>query len=295
MIRLLPLAGLLLAGCTAAPGAPAGDRPTIVSLNPCTDAILAEVTAPGQLLAISHYSKDPSSSSMEPEQAARFAATGGTVEEVLALDPDVVVASSFIAPATRAALEDLGLKVVTFGGTGTVEESLAQIRELAALVGDEAAGERLVADIEAALDEAASDGPSVEAALWQPGGIVPGEASLVSDLLRRTGYASYGAARGMAQADYLSLEQVVADPPQVLLVAGSERGQTHPALENLPEMRRESFDTRLIYCGGPTIIRAVQRLAEIRKNMFPREDGDLKPLPKRRIAGDPRLREGSVK
>ena len=43
---------------------------------------------------------------MPAEQALRYPATGGTVEEVLALDPDVVVAGSFIAPATLAALED---------------------------------------------------------------------------------------------------------------------------------------------------------------------------------------------
>ena len=265
MKRLAPALALLLAACAG--GGAARDEvagPTVVSLNPCTDAILARVASPGQLLAISHYSKDPSSSSMEPEDAARFAATGGTVEEVLALDPDVVVASSFLAPATRAALEELGVEVVTFGGTGTVEDSLAQVRELATLVGNKAAGERLVSDIEAALGNASPDGPAVETALWQPGGIVPGEASLVSDLLRRTGFTSYGTARGMAQADYLSLEQVVADPPEVLLISGSERGQSHPALENLAGMRRESFDTRLIYCGGPTIIRAAQRLAEIR-------------------------------
>ena len=265
MKPVAPALTLLLAACAG--GGAAGDEVaglTVVSLNPCTDAILAHVAAPGQVLAISHYSKDTSSSSMEPEEAVRFAATGGTVEEVLALDPDVVVASSFIAPATRAALEELGVEVVTFGGTATVEDSLVQVRELAALVGNEAAGERLVSDIEAALDEASPGGPAVEAALWQPGGIVPGEASLVSDLLRRTGFSSYGSPRGMAQADYLSLEQVVADPPEVLLIAGSERGQSHPALENLAGMRRESFDTRLIYCGGPTIIRAAERLAEIR-------------------------------
>ena len=265
MKRLAPALALALAGCAGS--GVAGEevtRPTVVSLNPCTDAVLARVAGPGQLLAISHYSKDPSSSSMESEDAARFAATGGTVEEVLALDPDVVVASSFLAPATRAALEKLGVEVATFGGTATVEDSLAQVRELAALVGNEAAGEALVADIEAALDQAAPDGPAIEVALWQPGGIVPGEASLVSDMLRRTGFASYGAKRGMGQADYLSLEQVVADPPEVLLVAGSERGQLHPVLEKLAAMRRESFDTRLIYCGGPTIIRAARRLAEVR-------------------------------
>ncbi|MBX7460560.1 ABC transporter substrate-binding protein [Qipengyuania huizhouensis] len=266
MIRLLPVLALLLAGCAGAgPGRSSPDyRPTVVSLNPCADAILAEVAEPGQLLAISHYSKDPRASSMSVEDAARFPATGGTVEEVLALDPDVVVASTFIAPATRAALEDLGLRVVTFGGTADIASSIAQIRELAALVENDREGERLVEQIELALSEVADTAEPVEAALWQPGGIVPGEASLVSDLLRRTGFASYSEARGMAQADYLSLEQVVADPPQVLLVAGSEAGQRHPVLDEVDGMARADFDTRLIYCGGPTIIRAARRLKTIR-------------------------------
>ncbi|MBX7531829.1 ABC transporter substrate-binding protein [Qipengyuania sp. 1XM1-15A] len=259
--------GLLLAGCAGndAPAPQAGDKPTIVSLNPCTDAILAEVAAPGQLLAISHYSKDARSSSMATHDAARFASTGGTVEEVLALQPDVVVASTFLSPATMAAMADLGLDVRTFGAASTVEESIAQVRELAALAGREDAGERLVAQIQQALEDAASAGEPVEGALWQPGGIVPGEASLVSDLMRRTGFKSYAATRGMAQADYLSLEQVMADPPQVLLVAGTEAGQTHPVLDTVTEMRRETFDTRLLYCGGPTIIEAARRLAEIRE------------------------------
>ena len=96
MNPLLAASVLLLAACAqgGADAPTAGARPTIVSLNPCTDAILADVTAPGQLLAISHYSKDPRSSSMPAEQASRYRATGGTVEEVLALDPDVVVAGA---------------------------------------------------------------------------------------------------------------------------------------------------------------------------------------------------------
>ncbi len=267
-MRFLPALALLLAAC-AGEGpvrAPQGEQPTIVSLNPCTDAILAEVTVPGQLLAISHYSKDPRASSMMPQTAARYSATGGTVEEVLALDPDIVVASSFIAPATRAALEDLGVRLVTFDAASSVEASVAQVRELAVLAGNPSAGDALVRDIEQALAAATAQPATVEAALWQPGGIVPGERALVSDLLRRTGFASYSAARGMEQADYLSLEEVLADPPQVLLVAGSEQGQRHPVLDQFPGLRREAFDTRLLYCGGPTIIRAAERLAAIRRN-----------------------------
>ncbi|MBO6769249.1 MAG: ABC transporter substrate-binding protein [Erythrobacter sp.] len=243
-----------------------GERPTIVSLNPCSDAVLAEVAAPGQLLAISHYSKDPRSSSMDMATAARFPATGGTVEEVLALDPDVVVAGGFLAPATRAAFADLGIEVVTFGIAGDVAASMQQVRDLASLAGDVAAGERLIDTIEEALAEARPAGDErAEVLLWQPGGIVAGEQALVSDLLARTGFENVAPSRGLSQADYVALEDVVAAPPRVLLVAGSQMGQRHPVLNALPDMRREHFDTGLLYCGGPTIIRAVERLAEIRE------------------------------
>ncbi|MBO6525988.1 MAG: ABC transporter substrate-binding protein [Erythrobacter sp.] len=263
---------LLLSACASEGPARVGgegggvERPTIVSLNPCSDAVLAEVAAPGQLLAISHYSKDPRSSSMDMATAARFPATGGTVEEVLALDPDVVVAGGFLAPATRAAFADLGIEVVTFGIAGDVAASMQQVRDLASLAGDVAAGERLIDTIQQALAEARPAGDErIEVLLWQPGGIVAGEQALVSDLLARTGFENVAPSRGLSQADYVALEDVVAAPPRVLLVAGSQMGQRHPVLDALPDMRREHFDTGLLYCGGPTIISAVERLAEIRE------------------------------
>nr|WP_137678069.1 helical backbone metal receptor [Parerythrobacter lutipelagi] len=258
------LAALTLAGCTAGAVSQRGDReePTIVSLNPCTDAVLAEIAAPDQLLAISHYSQDPSATSMEVERARAFATTGGTVEEVLALDPDVVIAGNFLPPATQAAFEDLGVKVETFGIASSVEESVAQVRRLGAIAGKHDGAERLARRIEAAARPVSGKKP-VSAVLWQPGGIVPGEGALVSDLLRRAGFSSHSAKHGLSQADYLSLEQMLASPPEVLLVSGAERSQRHPALKEMPGLRIERFDPSLLYCGGPTIIRAMERLETI--------------------------------
>ncbi len=242
------------------------DLPTIVSLNPCTDAILAEVAEPAQVLAISHYSHDPSATSMDLAQARRFHAIGGTVEEVLALDPDVVLASNFLTPATRNALDDLGIRVETFDIAPTVEDSLAHVERIGAVSRQPDKAARLasrIASSVAALEK--GRGKSVSTVLWQPGGIVPGEATLVGDLMRRSGLASHSKAIGMGQADYLSLETVLADPPDLLLVAGRERSQGHPALAYLSAMRIERFDPSLLYCGGPTIIRAAARLAEVRQ------------------------------
>ncbi|MXO92762.1 ABC transporter substrate-binding protein [Erythrobacter arachoides] len=255
---------LLAGGCAAAPPHFAGDRATIVSLNPCADAILAEVAAPGQLLAISHYSKDPAASSMEAGQAARFPATGGTAEEVIALAPDMVVADIFLAPATRAALEGAGIRVETVGIVSDLDQSLTQIRQLVALTGEGARGETLAARMTEAWEASAFDGPPIDTLLWQEGGIVPGEATLAANLLAHTGFALHSAARGLGQGAYLPLEQVLADPPELVLAAGDERMLSHPVLGRVDGLRYERLDGNLLFCGGPTIPRALARLRAIR-------------------------------
>ncbi|WP_251566973.1 ABC transporter substrate-binding protein [Erythrobacter sp. 3-20A1M] len=262
-------AAAALAGCTAAPPVrqTGAAHPTIVSLNPCTDAILGEIAPPGQVLALSHYSRDPAASSMPVARAQRYGTTGGTVEEIAALAPDMVVASDFIAPATRAALTDMGIRVETFGIASTVTDSRAQVTRLAELTDRQREGAALNARIAAAVAPVA-DAP-VSTVLWQPGGIVPGDNTLATELMARAGLASLSVQRGLRQADYLSLERLTVDPPRLLLVAGNERGQRHPALREIPGMEVARFDPSLLYCGGPTIIRAMKRLREIRAQLSP--------------------------
>ncbi|WP_231638893.1 ABC transporter substrate-binding protein [Aurantiacibacter marinus] len=238
--------------------------PSIVSLNPCADAILHEVAAPGQLLSISHYSHDPRSSSMMPGDAPGYPSNGGTAEEVIALGPDVVVADIFMPPATRSALENAGIRVELLGIAGTLEESHAQIRQLAAVTGEAQRGEQLVARIDTAWNSAAFSGSPVNTLLWQAGGIVPGEQSLASAMLEHTGFASHAASRGLGQGAYLPLEEVLSDPPSLVLAAGNERMLSHPVLRQLDNVRYDTFDSALLYCGGPSIPRALARLAEIR-------------------------------
>lgn len=243
---------LLLAACAPAASGQAADGPTIVSLNPCLDAIAVEV-APRQVLALSHYSRDPGSSSIPPAVAARYAVTGGSAEEVIALAPDLVLASSFLPEPTRAALERAGLRVETFGSPTSVAASTAQVREVARLAGRAAEGEALVAAMERAAVPA-PDAARVDTLLWQPGEIVAGEATLVAELLRAKGFASHAAAMGLGQADFVALETVLARPPELLLVAGDSAGQRHPLLGELSGTRVAPLAPNLLFCGGPTVI-----------------------------------------
>lgn len=256
-----------LAACGAdAARTPGEGGPTLVSLNPCLDAILVEVAEPHQILALSHYSRDPAASSMDVALAKRFGVTGGTAEEIIALKPDIVLASSFIAPATHAALERAGMRVETFGSPASVTDSMAQVRALAGLTGQRQAGEALAHAI--ATTPAQPAGDTWSAMLWQPGQIVAGDASLVGEHLRWAGLTNHAAARGLGQADFVALEDVLADPPQLLLVAGDASGQTHPLLtDQRKTMHVARFDPALFYCGGPSIIAARTRLLDIRAEL----------------------------
>ena len=240
--------------------------------------MLAELADPEQLLAISAYSRDPASSSMDLALARRWPETNGAVEEVLGLRPDVVVSGSYTAPATRAAYAGLGLRLEELPIAPNVAESEAQVRHLAKLTGHPERGEAMVNRIEAAL-AAAKPPPGtapLSAVVWESGGIVAGDGTLIADLLRRTGFSNSAAARGLGQAQVLPLERMLADPPQVILAAGNARASEdrmlrHPALAALTATARARLDPALLWCGGPTIVKAVGRLAEIR--------AALKPLP----------------
>ena len=274
------LAGLclILSACAPVPSARHGlvEGPAIASLNPCSDAVLAEVADPAQILAISHYSQNAASSSMDLARARRMNATSGALEELLALHPDVVIADPFLPAVTAIALERRGIRLVRMPIASTVEESKVQVMVLATVAGHRQRGEDLAARIDRALARAAPPSGSraiaapISAVVWQSGGIVPGDTSLIGDLLRRTGFRNLAAAKGMRQADYLPLEVMLADPPRVILAAGDPRSNedrllAHPALERLRGTRRERFDPSLLWCGGPTIVRAAARLAEVRK------------------------------
>ena len=265
-------AALLLA--MAAAPVPAAAPLRIVSINPCVDAILMHVADPAQIAGISHYSKDPRASSITMAQAARFAATSGTAEEVVALAPTLVIAGAHVAPATIAALRRMDIALLQLGVPETIAESRDQIRQIAAAAGHPERGASLNARIDAAVGAARSAAPPVPALIWQGGGLVPGEATLASELLRTAGFHNLSHDYGLKTWDVLPLEYLVARPPAVLFSVGDTRGEDrmlgHPVMQRLAmhtEIRR--YPERLLRCGGPTIIDALATLASARHSLKP--------------------------
>jgi iron complex transport system substrate-binding protein len=240
-----------------------------VSTNPCADQLLIALAPPRRIAAISHYSQEADESSIPLDVARRYRGIAGTAEEVIALKPDLVLASSFTPNDTLAAYRRLGLKVLLLDSPTTIAASREQIRTVAAALGERVAGDALIARIDGAVAAAAPKGAARPSALlFISGNLASGGPTLLGEMLGRAGFGDSGRAFGLTQSTPLSVERLLAHPPQVILdpdpgsrTASLRREILGKAGYRVVEAR---FPRALINCGGPTIADAMTRLAAIR-------------------------------
>lgn len=246
----------------------------IVSMNLCLDSALVELVPHQHILALSQYSRDPWRSTVA-SIARTLPYTNETAEEVAALKPDLVLASRHSAIATRNALRRVGIRFELFDVPKTVEESLGQIRKLAALLQRQDQGEALIARIEQAIVDArpAPGTAAITAAIYQPGGLSSGAGTVVNELMQIAGLDNVAVSYGIKGYRPLPLELLVSNPPEILLIGDTTHGAPthaerivhHRALRALQfRMHREPYPARLLYCSGPAMIDALDALVAAR-------------------------------
>lgn len=280
MIRQISLALLLLSGCAPqrpAPPAPSAKPVRIVSMNPCVDTILMEIAQPEQIAAISHYSHDPRATSVPMAWAMQFPAVSGAAEDVIAAEPDLVIAGPHVSIQTIAALKRLGISLMQVAVPETVDESKEQISAIAKRIGRQQSGVSLNTRIDTAMAAADTDAPPVSALIWQGSGLVPGKGTLADELLTRTGFRNLSSSLGLKQWDILSLEGLLSDPPTILLAGQANMGAgngdanrmlSHPVLRKAgARIRVAHYPSSLLHCGGPVIMKSVARLVEVRRSL----------------------------
>ncbi len=267
------IAAALVAFAFAAPARAEVRR--VVSLNPCLDVILVNVADREQIAALSHFSRDTSSSTIA-ELSKSFPITYESAEEVLSFAPDLVLTSRHSSLGTRNALRRVEIKTELFSEPKSIEESLAHVRRIAELVGHAERGEELITRIQIALKDAAPapTAAPVPALIYQRNGFSTGGGTLVDEMLHTAGFDNVASRYGLSGWGNISLELVVANPPRIILagedVPGmptwADRVLRHPALRNIEgRMKRFTFPDRLIYCGGPVLIEAARALVAARR------------------------------
>ncbi len=264
-IAVLAMAGLS-APVLAAP------LPRIVSMNVCTDQLLLPLADPVQILGLSRFSRD-AWQSWAAADARRYPSLSGGAEDVLVLNPDVVVVSQFDKRSTRELLKAQGLRLAEFSLPRNLDEVKAQIREMGEIVQHADRAEAEIARLDAATARAR------EAVVEKNYSVLPvsrrgwvaGTDNLISALLTETGLFNAATKLGIGSGGLASLEEIVNARPDFLLV--SEPGDRaeddgsafllHPALERFyPPSKRIVIPERLTVCGGVMLADALDVLVK---------------------------------
>ncbi|TGY90597.1 ABC transporter substrate-binding protein [Marinicauda algicola] len=233
------LLGVAAALAVAAPGH-GQERPTIVSLDYCADQYVLGLADRAQILALSPDA-DADFSALR-EAAAGLPQVHSTAEDVLALQPDLVVRSYGGDARALALFERAGIAVHQIGYTSGFDDIARVVEETAAALGRPGAGEALVAAMRDTL-QAAGRGAPVEALYITPGGATAGAGTTIDALLRAAGFENAAGDRpGWRE---MPMERLLLDPPDLIVTGFFDTKATkldhwsaarHPVLQ-------ETFET----------------------------------------------------
>jgi iron complex transport system substrate-binding protein len=266
-MRRLAVIPLLLAFGLAA--APALARPhRVVSLNLCADALVLRLTDRADVQSVSWLARDPENSVVAAE-AASVPVNHGLAEEVAALKPDLVVVGAFTNRGTVALLRRLGMPILELGVPRDIDGIRAQIRQVAAALGQGERGEQMIATMDQRLAAIRRPASPPLAVVLRPNGFTAGRGSLVDEILRRAGVRNLAAEQGLENYGEIPLETVALAGVRLLILNQPENGAPslgeamldHPILSALPDLRLVRVPPRLWTCGGPEVADAAALIA----------------------------------
>ena len=255
----------------AEPGKPA--LPRIVSLNMCADPYLIEFAAPGQIIALTWNSHDPTQSPFAT-RAASYPITGGRLEEVVEMAPDLVILSPFAMANRRQTLHRLGIATFKLNAANNYEAARKEIIAFGQVIGREPQARNYLSNLDAKMARFDRQGTPTSLLNIQRRGLTTGAGHILDDIIHRAGAINLGRMAGNGMVA-LSLEHILMLRPEFLLVIGLppeavDRGTevfAHPVLrKHFPPSRRISLPASMAMCAGASTPLAVSALQAALEN-----------------------------
>lgn len=281
--RRLACCGLLLWCCAAGAQSPAAAPQRVVSLNLCTDELLMLLAVPQQIASVTWLVKDPTLS-WYAAQAVPYLPNRGLAEEILILQPDLVLAGSFTTPSTVALLRQLEVPLLQLPMATNLAAIIEQIRLVARALGRLDYAEQIIADMHirlAQLPPLPQQAPLLTAALFQPNGLTATADTLVHAALQQAGLQNLAVVRDLPNYARLSLETLLYDQPDLLVLNDylettpslAQQVMRHPALRKFFRGARSVVVPAQAWsCGTPNFVRAVELLRRAALNLMQHDE-----------------------
>lgn len=229
--------------------APAAER--IASLNLCLDQILLRWMPPQRIVSVTWLSAEEQYRHAPIPEHVVF--NRAQAEELIPLKPDLVLVGQFGAQRAAKRLEEMGLKVVRIPDAYSLEQLQAQLDELETTLGPLPllmAQKKQLADLLADTpqnDQKSSADKHPTALILSANNITYGSGMLEHQLLTRAGFINLAAEQGIEQLGRVSLEQVIALQPDLLVFYGGAQDFAIAHLAERHPVLKRYIDTGLSY------------------------------------------------
>ncbi len=194
--------------------APAQAAPRIASLDQCADQFVLALAPRDEIIALSKRALNADSA--ERARAVGLPQRRASLEALLG--ERATVAVRYWTPDARLpqALARRGIAVVQIDEANDFDGVVANIRKVAAAIDRRAAGEALIAHMNAELAASRGAWGGARALYLTPGGYTAGRGTLAGAMMAAAGLVSAASGSGYQPA---RLEQLVLNPPPALVLA----------------------------------------------------------------------------
>ena len=250
----------------------ASDRNTnpqlrVITTNICIDSLVVALIGTKNLVAVSALADDDRYSHIS-DKVKNLQKVSFNAEMIYALDPSLVLASNFSSAKTKSALKKLGVNVRLISFARSVEDIEKNIFILGELLNAESQAQELTSLLKSPRVNA-KHVKQVIALQYSTNRFVHGHNSLISSIIRRSGFKSYSEFLGYNEGRYISAEALVKSAPDVLILDGdksfsnkSGSSRYHPALLKGKSKTKVLFiETKHWSCGTPKVVDLITRLS----------------------------------
>ena len=252
--------------------ASASDRNTnpqtrVITTNICIDSLVVALIGTKNLVAVSALADDDRYSHIS-EEVKDLRKVTFNAEVIYALNPSLVLASNFSSAKTKFALKKLGVNVRLISFARSVEDIEKNIFILGKLLNAERRAQELTELLKSPRMNVKITKQLI-ALQYSDNRYVHGRNSLISSIIRRSGFKSYSEFLGYNEGRYIPAEALVKSAPDVLILDGnnsfSDKGgypRYHPALLNAASKTKALFiETKRWSCGTPKVVNLISSLS----------------------------------
>ncbi len=265
---------VILAGVTCLPvllpAAQFGEASSVVSLDYCADQYVLKLLPRDRILALSPDSTREFS--YLSEKAHGYPQVKPIAEDIITLQPDLVVRTYGGGPNITHFFDRLGVPVLQIGYADSVESIQEVIQTVADELGVAQRGQNIVHEMNARM-AALPDIEDRQNVLYvTPGGVTGGAGTLVDSMIGKAGFDNYQTHTGWRS---LPLEALVYRQPEMVATAfyGDKINHSnfwsaarHPVLRGqLGGTQSVALSGATTTCGGWFIVDAIEKLAAARE------------------------------